>query len=424
MSTVIKIEGLSKQYRFGVINRGMLYRDIQSWIAKMRGKDDPNRPLLEPGAQKRKQDRFWALEDVTFDIAEGDVVGIIGRNGAGKSTLLKVLSEITTPTRGRVLMKGRVASLLEVGTGFHQELTGEENVYLNGAILGLTRRQIRTRFDEIAEFSGVSDFLSTPVKRYSSGMRVRLAFSVAAHLDPEILIIDEVLAVGDAAFRHKCMKRLGEIANEGRTVLFVSHNMTAVEHLCTRGVVLEQGRVVFTGSQQEAVRHYLANSAGDDGLLVNRTDRQGTGQLRVVKIDFRDEHGSNVSIARPGVPLDICLHYESQSDVGLNEIAVHIAIDTPMEAQVFAQSNLYTDGPFSVSRKGVFVCRIPELPLPPAGYRISYKVDRTGDTTRRLDSLENAVPLQVEGGDFFGTGQMPDSSKGLCLVRARWHLED
>ncbi len=244
-NTVIEVNSLSKAYRLGVINHGMLYKDMQSWLARKRGKEDPHAKI---DVFKREQadgdDRFWALNDISFDIKQGDRLGIIGKNGAGKSTLLKILSRVTTPTSGDVKIKGHIASLLEVGTGFHPELTGRENIYLNGAILGMSRAEIKKKFDEIVDFSEVEKFLDTPVKRYSSGMYVRLAFAVAAHLEPEILIVDEVLAVGDLSFQKKCLGKMGDVSKkEGRTVLYVSHNLSSVEQLCNRVILLESGKI-------------------------------------------------------------------------------------------------------------------------------------------------------------------------------------
>lgn len=281
--TVIRAEHISKQYRLGVINHGTLYRDIQSWWARWRRLPDPNAEIgdISTDLSKRKRikgDVFQALDDVSFDIEEGSVVGIIGKNGAGKSTLLKVISRITAPTSGFVRMKGRVASLLEVGTGFHPELTGRENVYLNGAILGMRRSEVARKFGQIVEFAEIGEFIDTPVKRYSSGMYVRLAFSVAAHLEPEILLIDEVLAVGDANFQKKCMGRMQEVGREGRTILFVSHNMTAISSICSKTIHIHDGRVEAFAETGQVIQSYLANGQvgtngtyqSDPSLLVGK----------------------------------------------------------------------------------------------------------------------------------------------------------
>lgn len=265
---VISVENLTKEYRLGTINHGTLYRDLQSWWARLRGHEDPNSLIghhspstLNPSTSLRAGPQpstsFLALDDVSFEIQQGDVVGIIGRNGAGKSTLLKILSQVTSPTSGVVKLNGRVASLLEVGTGFHPELTGRENVFLNGAILGMSKAEIRAKFDEIVAFAELDKFIDTPVKRYSSGMYVRLAFAVAAHLEPEILIIDEVLAVGDAQFQKKCLGKMEEVGKEGRTVLFVSHNMGAINRLCQTCIYLRNGQIVTSGPTSQIVEQYI-----------------------------------------------------------------------------------------------------------------------------------------------------------------------
>jgi lipopolysaccharide transport system ATP-binding protein len=258
--TAIKVEGLSKRYRYGVIGHGTLYKDLESWWARIRGREDPNVRITEHIGPGLDGEWFWALRDISFDVRQGEVLGIIGRNGAGKSTLLKILSRVTTLTEGVVKIRGRVASLLEVGTGFHQELTGRENVFLNGAILGMTKNEIRGRFDEIVDFSGLEKFIDTPVKRYSSGMYVRLAFAVAAHLEPEILFVDEVLAVGDIEFQKKCLGKMEDIAKGGRTILFVSHNMAAIRNLCQRTLLIDKGELLMNSATNQVVAHYLGQN--------------------------------------------------------------------------------------------------------------------------------------------------------------------
>ena len=261
MSVAIKAEGISKAYQLGEFSTGTLTKDIERWWALMRGKEDPFLKIGETNDRSVKglSNIVWSLKDINFEINQGDAVGIIGRNGAGKSTLLKVLSRVTTPTTGSIKVKGRIASLLEVGTGFHPELTGKENIYLNGAILGMRKHEITRKFDEIVEFSGVERYIDTPVKRYSSGMYVRLAFAVAAHLESEILIVDEVLAVGDAEFQKKCLGKMGDVSkNEGRTVLFVSHNMGAVRNLCNTGILLSNGKINYSGDIENVIHEYLS----------------------------------------------------------------------------------------------------------------------------------------------------------------------
>ncbi len=267
MSTVISIEGLSKAYRLGAIGGATLREDVGRWLARIRGKPDPLLKIGEEHKVRLEGELFWALRDVSFDVREGEVLGIIGRNGAGKSTLLKILSKVTGPTEGQIKLRGRVASLLEVGTGFHPELTGRENIFLNGAILGMTKSQIRARFDEIVAFSGVEEFIDTPVKRYSSGMHVRLGFAVAAHLDPDILVVDEVLAVGDAAFQKKCVSKMEDVSSHGRTVLIVSHNMGTITSLCSRAVVLDGGQLVANGAASQVVVQYMSLGASTASVV-------------------------------------------------------------------------------------------------------------------------------------------------------------
>ncbi len=289
MKTVIKVEHISKEYRLGEVGTGTISRDMNAWWAKMRGRENPNLKINLADVGKPTSSHHQALTDISFDVFEGDVLGIIGKNGAGKSTILKILSRVTTPTKGQFKVKGRIASLLEVGTGFHPELTGRENIFLNGAILGMRKNEIRSKFDEIVDFSGVEKFIDTPVKRYSSGMYVRLAFAVAAHLEPEILVVDEVLAVGDVSFQNKCMGKMSEVSKNGRTILFVSHNMQAMSHLCTRGILLQNGHITHDGSIQEAVKKYLSTSIDTSGPVYNlseNTDRKGTGILRFTKLEI------------------------------------------------------------------------------------------------------------------------------------------
>jgi lipopolysaccharide transport system ATP-binding protein len=259
MSTVIRVEGLGKQYRLGEIGTGTLSHDLNRWLARMRGKDDPFAKIGESNdrATRGESDYVWALKDINFEVKAGEVLGIIGRNGAGKSTLLKILSKVTKPSCGRILTKGRIASLLEVGTGFHPEMTGRENIFLNGAIMGMTRREIHKKFDEIVDFAGVERYVDTPVKRYSSGMYVRLAFAVAAHLEPEILIVDEVLAVGDAEFQKKCLGKMQDVSqNDGRTVLYVSHILSSVREICSSAILLENGQVGASGNVNQILSVY------------------------------------------------------------------------------------------------------------------------------------------------------------------------
>ncbi len=324
MSVVIRAEDISKQYRLGQVGTGSLAHDVNRWWAGVRGKEDPYLKIGETNdrTEKGNSEYVWALKDINFDVQQGEVLGIIGRNGAGKSTLLKILSKTTTPTTGTIKIKGRVASLLEVGTGFHPELSGRDNIFLNGAILGMTKKEIKSKFDEIVDFAGVERYIDTPVKRYSSGMYVRLAFGVAAHLESEILIIDEVLAVGDAEFQKKCLGKMSDVSrNQGRTILFVSHNMAAIKQLCNRGILLHNGNLSYAGNMQEvAERYQLAGISGSSETYWDESEAPGNDKIRIRKVSaaglgkkssepLKTNDALNVEIVfenkQPGVNLDV-----------------------------------------------------------------------------------------------------------------------
>ena len=294
-----------KAYRLGQIGGGTLKEDVSRWWAKLRGQPDPTLKIGQEHHARKMGEQFWALDNVSFEVKEGEVLGIIGRNGAGKSTLLKILSQVTTPTTGEIKIRGRIASLLEVGTGFHPELTGRENVFLNGAILGMTKAEIRRKFDEIVAFSDIEEFIDTPVKRYSSGMYVRLAFAVAAHLEPEILIVDEVLAVGDAEFQKKCVGKMGQVSQSGRTVLFVSHNLTVVSSLCGRALLLESGRKRMEGATEKVVVGYVKSNtaSGAEVKWDNSCRKANDGKLRLAaaRILSGDEMTADVEINKPTI---------------------------------------------------------------------------------------------------------------------------
>ena len=428
MSVVIRLENLGKRYRLGDINRRMLYEDMQRFWARLCRKEDSLALVGGPAAAKSDAPtakEIWALRNIDLDIRDGEVLGIIGRNGSGKSTMLKILSKITAPTEGRALIKGRVASLLEVGTGFHAELTGRENVYMNAAILGMTKEEIDRKFDEIVDFSGVEKFIDTPVKRYSSGMMVRLAFAVAAHIEPEILIIDEVLAVGDAAFQKKCLGKVSDVAKEGRTILFVSHQAAAVENLCTRGVVLDSGRIVFDGTQTEALGFY-ANSFGHfTGSLRNRSDRKGSGDIRVVAVELRTANGARTNTAASGQDLDIYFHFENHTNHPWPDLKIYLTVKNQFDISLFRHGNLFTGDQFgeTLPESGALVCRLRKLPLPAGSYRLDYMIRTQAHGSVVIDQLDAAIDLHVEGGDFFGTGRSPSTHEGLCLVEGDWRLD-
>lgn len=417
MKPIISVEKISKRYRLGA--RRAAQTTLRETITG--AFSSPIKTLHRHAASARGDETLWALRDVSFEVQPGEVVGIIGRNGAGKSTLLKILSRITKPTSGRARLSGRVSSLLEVGTGFHPELSGRENVFLNGAILGMNREDIKRRFDSIVAFAEVDRFIDTPVKHYSSGMYMRLAFAVAAHLEPEILLVDEVLAVGDVQFQKKCLGKMGKAASEGRTILFVSHNMAAVNKLCQRGLLLEQGAVAFAGTQSDAISRYLRTCQREASSLRDRTDRVGSGEMQVVAVEIRDSEGRAIDVATSGQDVDICLHYEASAGFHQSRVIAGICVKTLFDAPVFLQHNRLTGtdwGPLPES--GAFVCRIPRLPLPPAAYRITYSLMLDGEY---LDAMEDAYELTVTDGDFFGSGEVPPATHGSCLVDALWSVE-
>jgi lipopolysaccharide transport system ATP-binding protein len=409
----ISIEGVGKQY---VLGQRESYQSLRENITRAVKRIVHRTP-------PQKENRFWALRDVSLQIPKGQIVGLIGRNGAGKSTLLKILSRITALTEGRVVLSGRVGSLLEVGVGFHPELSGRENIFLNGAILGMRRHEIQSKFDEIVAFAEVDRFLDTPVKRYSSGMYVRLAFSVAAHLEPEILLVDEVLAVGDAAFQKKCLGKMSSVAREGRTIVFVSHNMVALMALCERGVLFESGRLVADGSANETVDRYLhdVNNVAENALA-QRQDRRGNQLLRIIGFEMRDARGVAVPNVASGQDVTLALNYESAKDARLSNVHVAIGIHGRFDESLFHLSNSTSNDEFRLlSPQGVMECHIPQLPLQPGNYTFNLYCTVGEDVA---DWVQNAGTIVVEGGDFFGTGRMPGTDGGPFLVKHRWSASD
>lgn len=414
MKPIISVRDLGKMYRIRSEEKKR-YLTLRDELA------EGFRKLWHGKLGQSQVEEFWALKDINFDIYPGEVVGIIGRNGAGKSTLLKILSRITPPTTGEAILRGRVGSLLEVGTGFHPELTGRENIYLSGAILGMSRAEIKRKFDEIVAFAEVEKFLDTPVKRYSSGMYVRLAFGVAAHLEPEILVVDEVLAVGDAQFQKKCLGKMGEVAKGGRTVLFVSHQMAAVEKLCQKGILLTRGEVQYIGNQTDAIGKYLTSLTDNMLSLRDRQDRMGTGAIKVVGIEIRDTAGNILELVQSGQTIDIYLYYETEIETKLSGVIAGIAVRTQLEVPVFLHHNRLVKNEFGIiPAKGSFVCRINRLPLPASNYQISYSLIKDGTY---LDALNNVFELSVTDGDFYQSGQVPPVTHGVCLVDAQWRID-
>ncbi len=315
MTTVISVENLTKRYDLGVIGTGTLSRDLNRWWARLRKQPDPYTRIGQRDHFERIGESILALDDVSFTVQQGEALGIIGKNGAGKSTLLKILSRVTAPTSGEVKIKGRIGSLLEVGTGFHPELTGRENVFLNGAILGMRKDEVQRKFDEIVDFAGVEKFIDTPVKRYSSGMYVRLAFAVAAHLDPEVLVVDEVLAVGDAEFQKKCLGKMGDVAGEGRTVLFVSHNMGSINELCKEAILLSDGRIADSGKTDEVIENYLRWKIirKSKAFANEEFTRRFAGPLEIISVWLEDGDGQEKYFFNQHDDVSFCLSIRAQS---------------------------------------------------------------------------------------------------------------
>lgn len=429
---VICVESLWKQYRLGAVNHGTLTGDVQSWWARLRGKQDPNlridhlahqAPDSEHGPQS---DRFWALKDISFDIIQGQAIGIIGRNGAGKSTLLKIMSRVTTPTRGIVKIRGRVSSLLEVGTGFHPELTGRENIFLNGAIHGMTKTEIRSKFDEIVAFSEVEKFIDTPVKRYSSGMYVRLAFAVAAHLEPEILIVDEVLAVGDIAFQKKCLGKMEEVGSEGRTVLFVSHQLNMVESLCSETIILKDGLLYKRGKTKEIIADYMKNMCDEVDHyqnLLSIEERRGSQKIQIRSFHIEDTDGNVWESLMTGMDAIFVVGFECQDDSILDNVDIGISFHSIVNNQAFAILYAsYVGSTFTVNKKqGFFRCTIKQFPLVEGRYKLNVRITVNGF---EADFPLNGVRiLDVVPGDFYGTGSRGFGVGPQFLVDGRWEIE-
>ena len=418
--TVISVENLSKCYRLGAIGGGTLRADVARWLAKLRGKEDPNLKIGQEHHTRLMGQEFWALQDVNFAVKQGEILGIIGRNGAGKSTLLKILSRVTAPTSGEVRVKGRIASLLEVGTGFHPELTGRENVFLNGAILGMTKVEVKKKFDEIVAFSGVEDFIDTPVKRYSSGMYVRLAFAVAAHLEPEILIVDEVLAVGDAEFQKKCLGKMHDVADTGKTILFVSHNMSAIRNLCQRAILMSNGRLSQAGPTAPLIDSYLA----------------GLNDTNCLDIDFstveRDSHfGSRFRIKRMtinggtgiwhGKPLEIEFSFEGVAEV--QDVAFGIGFCSRDGTRVLSMDSDLNGTRYKIGggQSGIMKLQVDTCLLEPDTYILDIGV-RSGDNAaleyfpqwgRVIVMPSEKTPAMIA---------MREGGRGGVRYPAQWHF--
>lgn len=431
MSTAIKVESLSKKYILShePPERYTALRDVIARKAKGMAKAFilPFMGKTWTNGNNAKREDLWALRDVSFEIEQGETVGIIGRNGAGKSTLLKILSRITEPTEGRVTLKGRVASLLEVGTGFHPELTGRENIFLNGSILGMTKTEIKAKFDEIVDFAEIERFLDTPVKRYSSGMYVRLAFAVAAHLEPEILLVDEVLAVGDAQFQKKCLGKMGEVSDEGRTVLFVSHNMAAMQHLCKRCCVLDHGTVRFDGTTQNAIREYLAPEDGRSvskvlGIyeLSDRENRYLPNTLIIKRVRLLNSEDQQVDTFQMGQQITVIVDVDGMS---LYRDAVIGAMFRSLEDQTIAgistaMTCIGVERPRQNQEQAIL--RIPHIPFTVGSYFVAISVARP--SSGRIDYVDRAARFNVTEADVYGTGFRVSSDFGFIYLNGDWEI--
>lgn len=417
MRPVISVENLSKSYQLGRIDTGTFSNDLKIWWAKICGKPNPMLRIGETDHGNRDSQELRALKNVSFTVQQGDIVGIIGRNGAGKSTLLKILSRVTAPSSGKIKVKGRIASLLEVGTGFHPDLTGRENIYLNGAILGMERQETARKFDEIVDFSGVEKFIDTPVKRYSSGMYVRLAFAVAAHLEPEILVVDEVLAVGDAAFQKKCLGKMSDVAEEGRTVLFVSHNMVAIKNLCERGVLLSGGSIVCDDTIDNVISNYLGSvekSAQQD--ISTRKDRSGLGLVRLKGVDvFCD--GKKTTKLLMGLPVSFSFTF-SQISPSLSCIfTIYDQFAQPIAT--FNNANRGNQDVHDHGLKNQFICEIEKFLLYPGRYRVNVELKINNDVH---DHVEGALFFDVEPGRLLD-GRYLNHARAKVYLEHKWKYQ-
>jgi lipopolysaccharide transport system ATP-binding protein len=407
----IEVRGLGKRFELGMASGG--YQLLTETVS------DRFKSL----GRSRRDREFWALRDIDFELETGGTLGIIGHNGAGKSTLLKILSRITPPTVGEARLRGRVGALLEVGTGFHPELTGRENVFLNGAILSMSRREIESKFEEIVEFADVGSFIDTPVKRYSSGMQLRLAFSVAAHLEPEILIIDEVLSVGDMEFQRKCLGRMESATSEGRTVLFISHNLQAVNRLCDQAILLREGRVRARGATPDVIDAYVSDTRADWELdLRERRQRSGNGKLRFTDLHL-ERDGRVIDSPTSGEDFDVVLSYEAAGGEPLYGVNFGVLISDLADSVPLI--NLYTDtvGSMfsSIPPRGQVRCRVLRCPLPPGQYYFTITSDMDG---QQMDGITGAGEITITGGDFFGTGKEGPPGYRTVLVHNEWSVAE
>ena len=414
---IIQVENISKQYHIGKRRGYRTFRDALTDMATA-----PIRRLRYFGRVSCSQeDTIWALEDVSFDVMPGEVMGIIGRNGAGKSTLLKILSRVTEPTKGQALLRGRVGSLLEVGTGFHPELTGRENIFLSGAILGMRRKEIKRRFSEIVEFSGVEKFIETPVKRYSCGMRVRLGFAVAAHLDPEIMLIDEVLAVGDTAFQKKCLGKMNDVAKSGRTILFVSHDMGAISRLCQRAVLVDDGRATVWDNVNEAVNHYLRPDGQEHFGAADLRHAPGQFQNRQVILTSISTHrldGAPSCLFATGDDMLIRITYEMPEPTDSGYCSVHF-LDAA-GGRVMTINSRHAGNPLSLQGIGTIECVLCDVRLGSGDYLVEVTIGRTFPNHKIMDYVPAAMTIRMNLGNYLSGVELL-SGQGCIAQQSQWH---
>lgn len=426
--TAIEINNISKQYFVGHVKSTGSYQTMRDVMTDaLKSPYRRVRDMMTGQAQSAANltDSIWALQDVNFSVKKGEVIGIIGHNGAGKSTLLKILSRITDPTMGEIAYRGRLGALLEVGTGFHPELTGRENIFLNGAILGMKRSEIIAKFDEIIAFAGVEKFVDTPVKHFSSGMYVRLAFAVAAHLEPEVLIVDEVLSVGDADFQKRSLGKMQDVAGSGRTVLFVSHNMAAVNQLCTRSILLKQGQVIADGDTSDVVLQYLSGEASDKAIidLSNRTDRRGNGKLRYAEVSILNSHGQATQEFFSGSELNIQLRYCNTPELVSTDVALAVRIDDMYGRPMFTMDTKFTSTTIKLlDVEGTVKCKIPELQLLAGTYSLHLWAG-AADGREVYDSITRTIEFTVYPANVYKSGRFPDNKHGVMYVIHQWEVE-
>jgi len=402
MSDAIRVEDLSKLYRLGMVGRRTIAEDLNRLFARLTGKENPYLKVGETNTRNKKglSDYVWALKNINFEVGQGERFGIIGKNGAGKSTLLKILSRVAGPTSGKIKIKGRVASLLEVGTGFHPELTGRDNIFLNGAILGMTQEEIKSKFDSIVDFSGVERYIDTPVKRYSSGMYVRLAFAVAAHLEPEILIVDEVLAVGDAEFQKKCLGKMHDVSEkEGRTVLFVSHNLQAIRNLCQKTLILNDGEVFTNGETEFALREYneLTRDIKIDANteIGNNVNRRGKGRVRFTSIELLDESGNKRFKFELGEKIRVKITYEIFKEIDNLIFVFALNSGLSRECLTLVQFDL-SEKKMLPGLTGEVIVEIPELKIKPGEYPLYFELTDFNHNSFTKDVIDDlTAPLEI-----------------------------